>query len=365
MTEQEQKVADEQLLKMRKQREELRDNLEKEYKQPNIKKHPFLSEGIHFRGNKSLENNSDAVLNAAESVSKLDTPTTMSDEEIQNIIDEEVARRVANQLVVKIQYIEKIEEKEIIKVETKTIIEKQFVKRQTISIISLYNSTLKDLFAANFVHVLAKDTKQRILIIDFDSPFPSLDYAFNVDTAELRSNTPIGNIVESGVTGCINALRKNQLNPNSFPSYSHKVKGYSNLYILTGLFNIDIYDTVSTDELSAIIDCAEQVFDTVIITLNSSIDNAFTFCGIKKSNSILIITQPLYANARKDIDCITEITEKQGVNKDFINVIEWGNLFDKDTINSLYKGYKVLGAIPDNYSGSVVKTKFQRRDNEP
>lgn len=387
LSEPEQKAIDEQLSKMQNQRTELREKLEKKYKKNkqgaevpeaqttdeksfNIsteldKSHSLLSaiKGIHPRRKNTTDKKSDATLITVQSdttnsvsehsetvfsasVSKLDTKPQMTDEEILNKIDEEVARQVGNQLVVKIQYIEKVEEKEVIKVE----IQPKFVKKQTISVISLYNPTIRDLFASNFSHVLAKSTNQNILLIDFDSPFPSIDYAFNVNTMELRTDatTTINGVIESGVAGCLNALRKNQLNANSLPLFAHKLKGYKNLFLMPGLFNIDIYDTVSVEDIYAIIDCAEQAYDTVILTLNNNIDNTFTFSALKKSNTILLATQPIYVNARKDIDCLTELTKKQGINKEFVSIVEWGTLLDRDTVNSMYKGYKVIGIIPDN-----------------
>ncbi|WP_026883535.1 MinD/ParA family protein [Clostridium akagii] len=283
-------------------------------------------------------------------------------------IEEEIEEKLIKQVPVKeleVQIIERVEEietvKEVIKVkvEKETIIKTKVIKKQIYSVISLYNSTIKDLFVANFSHQLAGTINQDILLIDFETPFPSLDHHFNIDKSiyinDLHSSKQL-----TGISGCLSALKKNILNAQTFNEFTKKIKGYDNLHILTGLYDIDEFDRTESEDIDKIIEFACEKYDTVIISLNSFFANVFTYSGLTNSDKVILITEPTYVNARADISLINELTtfHNQDINK--FNIVMWGNLMDNDKINKLFENYTVLGKIKDNshYLNSLLNKEI-------
>lgn len=273
--------------------------------------------------------------------------TANVDDTIEDEIEQKVVMAVEKELVVDIQLIEWVEKKQVVQIQTEPIIETKFVKKQTIAALSVFSPKLKDYFVSNIAHLLAKKTNQKILIIDFESPFPTLDHRFDtdihIDIEEIYNAEEL-----TGVSACLSALKKNLLNANTIAQYAKKLKGYKNLSLLTGLNNLNKFEDASKEDIYAIIDYAEQAYDTVILSLNSFILNGFTYCGMTKASRIIFVSECDFTDARAELSYMKEYIKNFKLDANVFNILPFGTLQSHDDIEALYREYTILGYIKDN-----------------
>lgn len=275
-------------------------------------------------------------------------------EEIEEEIEQKVVSAVEKEIVVEI--IERVEEKEVVKIQTNTVVETKFIKKQTIAVLSIFSPKRKDDFITNIAHLLAQKTDQKVLVIDFESPFPTLDHRFNtdiyIDVEEIYNAEEL-----TGVSACLSALKKNLLNANTIPQYVSKIKGYKNLYLLTGLNALNKFEDTSKEDIYSIIEYAEQAFDTVILSLNSFILNGFSYCGISKANKVIFVSECDYTDARAELSYIKEYITNFKIDSNNFYIVPFGTIQSTDTISSLYREYNILGYIKDNPKYKIAAHK--------
>lgn len=228
-----------------------------------------------------------------------------------------------------------------------------------ISVLSLYNATAKDSFISNLAYIMAKKTQEKILLIDFESPFPMLDHFFNIDKYiyinELHSTQRL-----TGVSGALTALHKGYLNSQTFKQFASPVNGFQNLSLMTGLFDIGMFEDFELEDIQQIINCASQNYTTVLISLNSFIFNVFTYASILQADKTILLNEPSLANGRANINLIKQFTTVQKMPIQNFFILMWGNGMDIEMQNRLFEGYNVLGAIPDNkdYMKALLNKKL-------
>lgn len=219
--------------------------------------------------------------------------------------------------------------------------------KQVIAVMSLYNATIKDSFSANLGYLLAKKTNEKVLLVDFECPFPTLDHYFNTDKYiylnELYSAKRL-----TGLSGILSGIKKGVFNAQTFPEYVKEVYGHKNLYLLTGLYDIDLFEDFEMQDVDDIIAAARQNFDTVIISLNSFIYNVFTYLSIMRSDRVIMISEPTITNGRANINLIKQFETVQKVPRQRFSVLLWGNQMDVEMRRRLYDGFEVIGAMPAN-----------------
>lgn len=265
-------------------------------------------------------------------------------EEFNNLVEEKIEEKVLIKEVKKLEVriIERVEEIEKEKIIEKKVYKTKIIDQKTLTFLSLTSSTLKDFMISNVASLISEQSK--VLVIDFDSPFPSIDHHFGIKK-EIYLEDYYSDKRLTGVLGCISAIKRNVFNKNTFKNFVTKTKN-KNVDVLTGLFDIETFDSIEQDEIVEIINKAKQNYEVVLIAANNFIANGFTYYSIENSDRVIIVSEDTYANARMNISFIDEMTENQSEDINKFNITLFGEIYNAiPTINKLYEGYSLLPFI--------------------
>lgn len=234
------------------------------------------------------------------------------------------------------------------KIVTKEIFITKEIRQQTYAIYSLYNNTIKNMFISNLAITLSEKSDHNILVIDFDMPFPSLDHHFGI-SKEIYINELHSSKELTGLSGCISAIDKNLLNKNTFNEFVKQIKGYDNLFVLTGLYDLDVIERIDESYIHQIIEYASDNFTTVLLSLNPFMYGTATYTSLINAYKIIMVSENTYTNGRANLSFVEEFTTNQGRNVEDFHMVIFGDGLDKEKNNELYKNIDILGYIKSNY----------------
>ena len=258
----------------------------------------------------------------------------------------------------KVRVVERVEEYEVEKIVEKKVFKTKIIEQKTFTFISLVNQASRDFVISNLAVALSNSHK--VLIMDFDTPFPTIDRYFDVDKNIYLEDT-YSNKRLTGLEGCLSAYRRNVLEKNTFFNFITKTK-FENIDILTGVFDIEVFDSVEAEEIKAVLDVAKQNYETIIVSANQFIANLFTYVAMENSEKVVLVSDDTYVNARNNISFIKEMVINQKENVDKFNVLLFGKpLLDEVIIEKVYEGYNYIGRIPtdiNNYYEELSKQKI-------
>lgn len=269
------------------------------------------------------------------------------EEEIQKEVEKEVEKEILIKEVKKLEVriIERVEEYEREKIIEKEVIKTKILEQKTLTIMSLTSQTYKDFVVSNIATILSENNN--VLVIDLDTPFPTLDHHFNVKK-DLLLEDSYSNRRVTGVSGGLSANKRNVLNKNSFKNFVVKTK-IPNLDLMTGLFDIEVFDSTEEDEIEDLISIAKLNYEIVIISVNQFIANSFTYKSLEMTDNVLLVSEDTYINARENISFIKEMVINQNEDKSKFKIISFGESYlEKDTVLKLYEGYNYLGILNVN-----------------
>ncbi|MDD4495478.1 MAG: serine/threonine-protein kinase [Eubacteriales bacterium] len=167
-------------------------------------------------------------------------------------------------------------------------------------------------FACELAYAASRLSKLKVLIADLDLLSPSVDiyfnvrkYPWNIKGSGLFSNTGLNIVLESA--------EKKVLEGEVIEKASVRRRELSNLYILTGCYNLEDYEYYSNESLLSFFECAVRSFDLVILCANRSIYDSFTILSLDRSDINIIAVKPTVRELRDFNRWIEHLNKKQKI----------------------------------------------------
>ncbi|PJI10078.1 MULTISPECIES: MinD/ParA family ATP-binding protein [Clostridium] len=241
---------------------------------------------------------------------------------------------------------QKVIEKKV-KVPVKEIIYKtKILRKNVIAVYSVEDSLLTADFITQIGVILSKKSNQKILILDFNTLFPTVDDFFGIKKEiSIQSKYDIKN--STSIELMYNAIERKIFNEDNFTKFVNKHNKYKNIDIATGLYDLMLFEKMPPEYFENIINIASQIYDTVLINTNPDISLGSTFVPIKLSTKIICIVRPNYTSIRNMLFVIDNLKKAVSLSKFNIVISELSNnSLDIETIEKLFEKYKIIGYLP-------------------
>ena len=126
---------------------------------------------------------------------------------------------------------------------------------------------------------------------------------------------------------------------------------YSNLFILTGLYDINSFDDLELVHYDKLISTARDLFDIVIINTNPFIMTAATYSALKNADKTLIVTNANYTYARNINFVLNYLKGTLKLPPKSFSIIVnniGGMTLDRDTMEKIFVNTNIVGFLPFN-----------------
>lgn len=264
------------------------------------------------------------------------------------IIDEVIEKIVEKEKIVEV-------EKEVVKEVIKSVVVEKTVqktiKQNVLTFYTTDNSLDKDDVLTQIAILLAKKSDQKILVVDMNTLTPGLDHFFNVDKEIAIKDIYNSISINTGLSAVCNAIDKKIFDACLLKQLTIHHSKYDNLEILTGLYDVNLFETAQIKHFQELIDKAKEVYDTIIINTHPCISIDATYVALKKASKIIGVSNANYTNARNMNFIFNYLVEHQDIAREKIEIVI-NNLSDyslsKDTMKEIFKNYDILGYINSN-----------------
>lgn len=245
-------------------------------------------------------------------------PDTFEDERVEyNLTHDENINTKTDSTKEKVsQEIKYIIQEKVVEVE-KIVYKSRNIKQQIMSVVSIDNLTMRDSFSCNIAAVLSKDPEVRTLLVDITN-FNNLIYHLQLDCLNKYEPDTVSNFNANTIQECVS-----------------KVSGFKNLHLLK------VSNKVLTKKNIKGILFAARDYDNIIFVLESDISNLPVQFTLNLSHKVFMITEPLFLSVKNNTDIIKQLLDKGQINENIKIVLTEVEPLDKDSIDYMYKGYKV------------------------
>ena len=199
--------------------------------------------------------------------------------------------------------------------------------------------------------MFSRKFKRKTLIIDADRLFPSLDLLLEARKTMTDSFEGYDSYQSTGLNILLDAIRKNNLNSEKIMSACSRIKGSSELYALTGSYNLNDYEYYDKDDFMRLLERLDSCFEVVIILVNAFIYDAFTAVSLLVSDKNLIPVNDGVLALRSAASSAAYVTERQKIDRlkhQFVayDTSEHYGLSTEDY--EALTGSRYLGSVPSN-----------------
>lgn len=248
----------------------------------------------------------------------------------------------------------KLIEKETSTTKTKT------VKQRVYAFYTTDNNLDKNDVLLQVSCLLAKKSDQKILVIDMDPLTPSLHHFFNVKKETIVKDIYDLSVINTGLTAVYNAIEKKIFAADLLEDLAHRHKKLDNLYILTGIYDINMTDLFEAKHYEELIEKAKDIYDTVIINTHPDIALVETYTAFTYATDIIVVSNANYTYGRNTNFILNYLIDYQKFPKSKFKIIV-NNLskhsLDRDVMSRIFKGYEILGYLPFNAMREGVLNK--------
>lgn len=226
-------------------------------------------------------------------------------------------------------------------------------QRQQIITFAGMSSSGKTTIAAQLGTLIAKNSRAKVLLIDFDTINAGLNQFFGTKRSPDKPDYILPPDKNSGINYMVDSIDKRTFDSNVFEKYVVKTKYFSNLDILTGNKSLFVCEKVlNTEYYSRILEKAKELYDFIIIDTSSNIFVDATQFSLLNSNVIFYVLEATNISFERTFRTIKEIFPVWGVNNNKIKLII--NKYHKSSpskliINEMMKGIPIAGYI--SFSG--------------
>lgn len=242
----------------------------------------------------------------------------------------------------------------------------KFQKQQIITFAGI-GSVGKTTIACETAKLLAKETKAKVLLIDFDTINAGINQFMGVKRGPENPGYILPSEKNSSLNYIISAIDKRSFNINIFEKYLLKSKTFSNLDILTG--NKSLYvckNILSSEYYSRILEMAKSLYDYIIIDASGNIFLDSMQFSVLNASKVFVITEGNYISIERTYRLLSEFFPVWGVHNKKLQIIinkYSSNSLDKTTIKEMLKEFEIAGYI--SFSGkyeeaiNTMSTKLQ------
>lgn len=205
--------------------------------------------------------------------------------------------------------------------ENKSNLMPKFQKQQVISFVGL-SSSGKTTISSQISTLIAKNSKAKVLLIDFDTINSGVNQFFGIKRSPKNPDYILPSDKNSSLNYMVDAIDKRTFDSNIFEKYVVKSKQYQNLDILTGNKSLYVCEKVlSIEYYSRILEKAKELYDFIIIDTSSNVFIDSTQFTLLNSNKIFYIAEPTYISFERTFRALKEIFPIWGVNNKKIQLI--------------------------------------------
>jgi cellulose biosynthesis protein BcsQ len=178
-------------------------------------------------------------------------------------------------------------------------------------------------FACELAYAAAKLSKLKILIADLDLLSPSVDIHLNVRKypGNIKGSGLFGN---TGLNIVLESAEKKVLESEIIEKASVRRRELSNLFILTGCYNLEDYEYYSNESLLIFLECAVRCFDIVVLCVSRSIYDLYTILSLDRSDINIIAANPSVRELRDYNRWVEHLNKKQRINTEKYKYVIYG-----------------------------------------
>ncbi|MNL91276.1 hypothetical protein D3C81_10070 [compost metagenome] len=245
---------------------------------------------------------------------------------------------------------EEVVERKVFKKSKKKRVRDLDDKAQVITFFTTDNTLDRDDILTQTSVLIAKETGLKVCVIDLNPITATLDHFFNIDKfvslKDVYSSTS-----DTGLKVLHNAIEKNIFSRQLFEEAAIKHPKYSNLHILTGLYDMSLFDELEVSHYDIIVSTAKTLYDIVILNISPAVFTAASYIALSKSDDILVISDANYTHARNSIFMLKYLFETLKISKEKVGIII-NNLgvhsLDRETMKKIFADFNLVTFIPYN-----------------
>lgn len=215
-------------------------------------------------------------------------------------------------------------------------------------------------FSAEMASVIAECIEGNVLLADFDLLDPKIDIYLGTKMYPVKNRSGIS---LSGIDLLMESLYKGLVSRESILDACIRTGAKSNLYFISGNFNMNNYEYFSNECLGKFLDKCMKFFDEVIINVNKFIYDSYTLLCLMASDMNIYAGKTDIASLRSLNAQIAFLDEKQKINSEKYKVVSWCEAKENMLPESLLKElseYRYIGHISDNKRRNAL-----RNDQKP
>lgn len=232
-------------------------------------------------------------------------------------------------------------------------------QKQEVITISGINGAGKSTIACNLAKVLANKTSSKILLVDLDTLNGNIDEILEINKVPQNVKIAIDENKKCGLNYAAELINKNRFDMNVFEEL---IINIGNVDVLTGNTSLHYCQNVlNENHYNAILECAKEKYDFIIIDTSSNIFLDSTKWALKQANRIMFVVENNYISMKKATQLMNVITDSWGVWKEKIEIIvnkEASKGIESEVIKKILNSYELIGKIKydeENMEASYLK----------
>lgn len=264
-----------------------------------------------------------------------------------------VEKEIPQEIKEEIQTLKKLLSEKPKVIEKHVIIERApITQRQEIIAVTGAGGTGKTTFLVQIASLLAKMSQTKILCIDLNTEFPSLDCFFGVSRKPEGIDYFIGSGKDSSLNYMVDSIDKDRFDNNAFEEMVIKHKDFPNLDILTGNKSLfDCQNTLNTGYYKIILEKAKELYDFIFVDTSSNLFLDSTQFAAANATRIYFVAEPNIASIKKSTSMLDIILNIWDVNKKKIQIVINKNgrySIERETIEELLAGFNIFKYVDYN-----------------
>lgn len=239
------------------------------------------------------------------------------------------------------------------------IFQNNVTQKQEVIVINGINGAGKSTVACNLAKILASRASSKILLIDLDTLNGNIDEIFEINKIPPNVKIAIDESKKCGLNYAAELIDKNRFDANVFEEL---VISSGNVDVLTG--NVSLHycqNILNENHYNAILNCAKEKYDFIIIDTSSNIFLDSTKWALKQANRVMFIVENNYISMKKTTQLLKVYSESWGIWKNKIQIVinkEVSRGIESEVVQKILNDYEVVGKIKymeENMESSYLK----------
>lgn len=202
-------------------------------------------------------------------------------------------------------------------------------------------------------------------VIDLDRFEPSMDLRLGISPWINYQYLEMEKEMATGLYVLMDCAKAGPLDFETIDKCSHKIRGYENLYCITGLYQLSDFEYFSANDLERVLEGMTRYFDLIVLRINNFPYDAFTMKAFHWADFIIQVSHWEMKSIRAYKQLISVLREKQQIKDEKHGLIlvesEQG---ESIALGQWFTGVSVLGKIPwsrqRNQNSRYAKSYFKQ-----